>query len=214
MTGEQEAIKSVEEYVREAVQQYESGHGWSHIERVVRLAVHIRDSEAKGDKFTIELGALLHDIGDHKFALHDGPAEIKRILGSLGIDQVIIDEVVSINENISFSKGKSGGSKSDELQIVQDADRLDAMGAIGIARAFSYGGFKGREIYDPRQGFVNPPGFSDSKNSASTVHHFYDKLLVLKNLMNTATGKKLAEERHDFMVRYLEQFYREWNAGE
>ena len=214
MTGEQEAIKSVEEYVREAVQQYESGHGWSHIERVVRLAVHIRDSEAKGDRFTIELGALLHDIGDHKFALHDGPAEIRRILGSLGIDQVIIDEVVSINENISFSKGKSDGPKSDELQIVQDADRLDAMGAIGIARAFSYGGFKGREIYDPRQGFVNPPGFADSKNSASTVHHFYDKLLVLKNLMNTPTGKKLAEERHDFMVRYLEQFYREWNAGE
>jgi uncharacterized protein len=88
------------------------------------------------------------------------------------------------------------------------------MGAIGIARAFSYGGFKGREIYDPGQGFVNPPGFADSKNSASTVHHFYDKLLVLKNLMNTPTGIKLAEERHDFMVRYLEQFYREWNAGE
>lgn len=214
MPGEQEAIKSVEEYVREAVQQYESGHGWSHIERVVRLAVHIRDSEGKGDKFTVELGALLHDIGDHKFALHDGPAEIRRILGSLGIDQGVIDEVVSINENISFSKGKSDMAKSAELQIVQDADRLDAMGAIGIARAFSYGGFKGREIYDPRQGFVNPPGFADSKNSASTVHHFYDKLLVLKNLMNTPTGKKLAEERHDFMVRYLEQFYREWNAEE
>ena len=111
-------------------------------------------------------------------------------------------------------RGTSDRPKSDELQIVQDADRLDAMGAIGIARAFSYGGFKGREIYDPRQGFVNPPGFADSKNSASTVHHFYDKLLVLKNLMNTPTGRKLAEERHDFMVRYLEQFYREWNAGE
>ena len=214
MTAKPEAKKSVEEYVREAVQQYESGHGWSHIERVVRLAVHIHDCEAKGDRLTIELGALLHDIGDHKFALHDGPAEIRRILGSLGIAQVVIDEVVSINENISFSKGKSDGPKSYELQIVQDADRLDAMGAIGIARAFSYGGFKGREIYDPRQGFVNPPGYADSKNSASTVHHFYDKLLVLKNLMNTPTGRKLAEERHDFMVRYLEQFYREWNAGE
>jgi uncharacterized protein len=214
MTGKTEAIKSVEEYVREAVQQYDSGHGWSHIERVVRLAVHIHDCEAKGDKYTIELGALLHDIGDHKFAIHDGPAEIRKILGSLTIDQGVIDEVVSINENISFSKGKSDRPKSDELQIVQDADRLDAMGAIGIARAFSYGGFKGREIYDPRQGFVNLPGHADSKNSASTVHHFYDKLLVLKNLMNTPTGRKLAEERHDFMVRYLEQFYREWNAGE
>ena len=214
MTGKTEAIKSVEEYVREAVQQYDSGHGWSHIERVVRLAVHIHDRDALGDRYTVELGALLHDIGDHKFAVHDGPAEIRRILGSLRIDQGIIDEVVSINENISFSKGKSDRPKSDELQIVQDADRLDAMGAIGIARAFSYGGFKGREIYDPRQGFVNPPGLVDSKNSASTVHHFYDKLLVLKNLMNTPTGRKLAEERHDFMVRYLEQFYKEWNAGE
>ncbi len=214
MTGKSEAIKSVEDYVRKAVQQYDSGHGWSHIERVVRLALHIHDCEAKGDRYTVELGALLHDIGDHKFALHDGPAEIRRILGSLGVDQGVIDEVVSINENISFSKGKSDRPKSAELQIVQDADRLDAMGAIGIARAFSYGGFKGREIYDPGQGFVNPPGHADSKNSASTVHHFYDKLLVLKNLMNTPTGKKLAEERHDFMVRYLEQFYREWNAGE
>lgn len=214
MTGKTEAIKSVEEYVREAVQQYDSGHGWSHIERVVRLAVHIHDCEAKGDRYIVELGALLHDIGDHKFAVHDGPAEIRRILGSLMVDQGVIDEVVSINENISFSKGKSDRPKSDELQIVQDADRLDAMGAIGIARAFSYGGFKGREIYDPRQGFVNPPSLADSKNSASTVHHFYEKLLVLKNLMNTSTGRKLAEERHDFMVRYLEQFYREWNGGE
>ncbi len=142
------------------------------------------------------------------------PAGIRRILGSLGIDQGVIVEVVNINENISFSKGKSDRPKSDELQIVQDADRLDAMGAIGIARAFSYGGFKGREMYDPGQGLVNPPGLADSRNSASTVHHFYDKLLVLKNLMNTPTGRKLAEERHDFMVRYLEQFYREWNGGE
>ena len=163
MTGKTEAIKSVEEYVREAVQQYDSGHGWSHIERVVRLSLHIHDCEAKGDRYTVELGALLHDIGDHKFALHDGPAEIRRILGSLMTDQGVIDEVVSINENISFSKGNSERPKSDELQIVQDADRLDAMGAIGIARAFSYGGFKGREIYDSRQGFVNPPGHADLK---------------------------------------------------
>jgi len=214
MTGKTEAIKSVEEYVREAVQQYDSGHGWTHIERVVRLSLHIHDCEAKGDRYIVELGALMHDIGDHKFAIHDGPAEIRRILGSLSVDKDVVDEVVRINEDISFSKGKSDRPKSDELQIVQDADRLDAMGAIGIARAFSYGGFKGREIYDPRQGFVSPPGRADSKNSASTVHHFYEKLLVLKDLMNTRTGRKLAEERHDFMVRYLEQFYREWNEGE
>ena len=214
MKSEQEIINEVSDFVREAMQKHDSGHGWSHIERVVRLALHIYDCECRGDRFTIELGALMHDIGDHKFAAHDGPAEIRRLLGSLGVDQLVIDEVVNINENISFSKGKSGIVKSDELQVVQDADRLDAMGAIGIARAFSYGGFRGREIYDPQAGIAGPPGLaSSSANSASTVHHFYDKLLMLRELMNTATGRKLADERHDFMVRYLEQFFSEWNPG-
>ncbi len=212
MKSEQEIIREVSDFVREAMQKHDSGHGWSHIERVVRLALHIYDCEGLGDRFTIELGALMHDIGDHKFAAHDGPAEIRRLLGSLGVDQPVIDEVVSINENISFSKGQSGIVKSHELQIVQDADRLDAMGAIGIARAFSYGGFRGREIYDPRAGIAGPPGLaSSSTKSASTVHHFYDKLLMLRELMNTATGRKLADERHDFMVRYLDQFFREWD---
>ena len=214
MKSEQEIIRKVSDFVSEAMQKHDSGHGWSHIERVVRLALHICDCEGRGDRFTIELGALMHDIGDHKFAAHDGPAEIRRLLGSLGVDQPVIDEVVSINENISFSKGQSVIVKSDELQIVQDADRLDAMGAIGIARAFSYGGFRGREIYDPRAGIAGPPGLaSSSTKSASTVHHFYDKLLMLRELMNTATGRKLADERHDFMVRYLEQFFSEWNSG-
>jgi len=214
MKSEQEIIKEVSDFVKEAMQKHDSGHGWSHIERVVRLALHIYDGEGRGDRFTIELGALMHDIGDHKFAAHDGPAEIRRLLGSLRVDQSVIDEVVNINENISFSKGKSDIVKSDDLQIVQDADRLDAMGAIGIARAFSYGGFRGREIYDPRAGIAGPPGLaSSSTNSASTVHHFYDKLLMLRELMNTATGRKLADERHDFMVRYLEQFFSEWNSG-
>lgn len=212
MKSEQEIIREVSDFVREAMEKHDSGHGWSHIERVVRLALHIYDCEGLGDRFTIELGALMHDIGDHKFAAHDGPAEIRRLLGSLGVDQPVIDEVVSINENISFSKGQSGIVKSHELQIVQDADRLDAMGAIGIARAFSYGGFRGREIYDPRAGIAGPPGLaSSSTKSASTVHHFYDKLLMLRELMNTATGRKLADERHDFMVRYLDQFFREWD---
>jgi len=195
------------------MQQHDTGHGWSHIERVVRLALHIQGCEGKGDRFTVELGALMHDIGDSKFAAHDGPAEIRRLLGSLAVDASVTEEVVSINENISFSKGSHDVVKSDELQIVQDADRLDAIGAIGIARAFGYGGFRGREIYDPRAGLAGQPGLaSSSKNSASTVHHFYDKLLMLRELMNTATGRKLADERHDFMVKYLEQFFREWNT--
>lgn len=207
-------IKVVESFVREAVTSHDSGHGWLHIERVVRLAMHIHDMEKAGDGFTIELGALLHDIGDYKFAAHDGPAEIQRLLGSLEVESDIIREVVNINEYISYSKKSQQSSKSNELMIVQDADRLDAMGAIGIARAFNYGGFKGREIYDPREGFVNPPGMADSRHSASTIHHFYDKLLLLKDLMNTTTGRKLAEERHLFMVRYLEQFYSEWDPGD
>jgi len=213
MKSEEEIITEVSDFVREAMQQHDSGHGWFHIERVVRLALAIYESEGRGDRFTIELGALMHDVGDHKFAAHDGPAEIRRLLGSLGVDTRVTDEVVNINENISFSKGSHDVVKSDELQIVQDADRLDAIGAIGIARAFGYGGFRGREIYDPRAGLAGQPGLaSSSKNSASTVHHFYDKLLMLRELMNTATGRKLADERHDFMVKYLEQFFREWNT--
>jgi len=215
MKSEQEIIRKVSDFVSEAMQKHDSGHGWSHIERVVRLAMHIQECEGKGDRFTVELGALMHDIGDHKFAAHDGPAEIRRLLGSLGADAFVTGEVVNINENISFSKGKNNIAKSDELQIVQDADRLDAMGAIGIARAFNYGGFKGREIYDPHAGYTTPlTPANNSRNSASTVHHFYDKLLVLRDLMNTPTGRKLAEERHEFMVRYLDQFFREWNPSE
>jgi uncharacterized protein len=212
MKSEQDVIREVVNYVREAVELHDSGHGWPHIERVVKLALYIRRCEGRGNRFTIELGALLHDIGDHKFATHDGPAEIRRLLGKMGVDEKIIHEVIIINENISFSKGKHKMPKSVELQIVQDADRLDAMGAIGIARAFNYGGFRGNEIYDPRSGLnVSPGHLSDSSRSASTVHHFYDKLLLLRDLMNTPAGRKLADERHDFMVRYLEQFFREWN---
>ncbi len=214
MMSEMEIIEAVTGYVSEAMKTHDSGHGWLHIERVVRLALHIHECEQQGNRFCIELGALMHDVGDHKFAAHDGPAEIRRLLGGFGVDPRIIDEVVSINEKISFSKGIRNPAASIELQIVQDADRLDAMGAIGIARAFNHGGFKGNEIYDPRERLSDPPLLSASRpRSVSTVHHFYDKLLLLKDLMNTPTGKKLAGERHDFMVRYLDQFFREWNSG-
>jgi uncharacterized protein len=215
MITEREIINEVSDFVREAVRHYDSGHGWSHIERVVRLALYIHECEGRGDRFTVELAALLHDVGDHKFAVHDGPAEIRALLGKLGVKESVTEEVVSINEKISFSKGPATGPKSDELQIVQDADRLDAMGAVGIARAFSYGGFKGRELYDPRAGLPGQPGVSSSsRNSASTIHHFHDKLLLLRNLMNSATGRRLADERHDFMLSFLSQFMREWDQGE
>lgn len=214
MRSDQEIIASVTEFVREAVKTHDSGHGWTHIERVVRLALHILDCEGRGDRLTVELGALMHDVGDHKFSAHDGPAEIRRVLGSLEVDREVIDKVVLINEAISFSKGRKPDPESIELQIVQDADRLDAMGAVGIARAFNYGGFKGNDIYDPRVKITNPPLMSGtSSHSASTVHHFYDKLLLLRDLMNTPTGRRLANERHDYMVRYLDQFFNEWNQG-
>ena len=210
MEKSEEFIQAVEDFVRKAMEGHDSGHRWSHVERVVRLSLYIHDCEKTGNRLTIELGALLHDIGDHKFGMHDGPEEIKKLLGSLGVDKEIIDEVISINNNISFSKRTASMEKSNELMIVQDADRLDAMGAVGIARAFSYGGFKGREIYDPKVGYINPVNFNSAlRSSTSTIHHFYEKLLILKDLMNTATGKRLAAGRHDFMVRYLEQFYRE-----
>ncbi|HUW93973.1 MAG TPA: HD domain-containing protein [Bacteroidales bacterium] len=215
MAENDKIIEAVEGFVKGVVTGHDSGHGWSHIERVVRLALHIHDIEKTGNRLIIELGALLHDVGDHKFATHDGPAEIRKLLINLEVDEEIINEVVSINERISFSKGDHHSFKSDELKIVQDADRLDAMGAIGIARAFNYGGFKGREIYDPKERYVNPGNFEAGRSaSTGTVNHFYEKLLLLKNLMNTTTGIKLAEERHAFMVRYLEQFYREWDPGD
>lgn len=213
MKSEKDIAREVVNYVREESGKHDSGHGWSHIERVVRLSTYIHSCESRGDRFIIELGALLHDIGDHKFAVHDGPYEVSRLLNSLGVSENTIHEVVMINENISFSKGRHTMPKSDELQIVQDADRLDAMGAIGIARAFNYGGFKGNEIYDPEIGLANSQGHvTTSSRSVSTVHHFYDKLLLLRDLMNTTTGRKLANERHEFMIRYLEQFFREWNT--
>ncbi|MCU0459636.1 MAG: HD domain-containing protein [Bacteroidales bacterium] len=214
MKDERKILDEVSRFVMEAMQKHDSGHGWTHIERVVRIALHIHSAEGRGDRLTVELGALLHDVGDHKFEAHDGPDEIRRLLGGLGVSSSVIDAVVNINQNISFSKGMRPDPGSVELQIVQDADRLDAMGAVGIARAFNYGGFKGNDIYDPRVKITDPPLLAGtSSRSVSTIHHFYDKLLLLRDLMNTPTGRKLADERHEYMVRYLDQFFREWNEG-
>lgn len=214
MKDEKTVIDEVIRFVMEAMEKHDSGHGWTHIERVVRLALHIHEREGRGDRLTVELGALLHDVGDHKFVAHDGPEEIRRLLGGLGVSSRVIDEVVNINENISFSNGRRSGPGSVELQIVQDADRLDAMGAIGIARAFNYGGFRGNDIYDPRVKITDPPILAGtSSRSVSTIHHFYDKLLLLRDLMNTSTGRMLADERHNYMVSYLKQFFLEWKEG-
>jgi uncharacterized protein len=193
-------IKQVEEFVKKSITQHDGGHDWYHLDRVRNMALHLQSAENKGDRFIVEIAALLHDIDDNKFSKSEFPETEEKItsfLKSLDIEDGIINEVVFINKNISFSKGLKPKNISPEFMIVQDADRLDAIGAIGIARAFNYGGFRNNPIYDPEG------------SSPSTIKHFYDKLLKLKELMNTDTGRKLAFERHEFLEIFLIQFFKE-----
>ena len=210
-------IAQTTEFVKQKLQDAEGGHDWFHIERVLKNASKIAEGE-EVDQFVVELGALLHDIADYKF--HDGneflgPEIARKFLMAKDVPENIIEHVENIIKWISFKGGNEAQQfSSPELAVVQDADRLDALGAIGIARTFNYGGFKGRAIFDP----AIPPNLNMSKeeykkSSAPTVNHFYEKLLLLKDRMNTETGKKLAEERHQFMLNFLEQFYSEWGLA-
>lgn len=203
-------------YVKETLQNAEGGHDWFHIERVYKNSLNIAASE-EADLLVVKLGALLHDIADSKFHGGDdtvGPAKARKFLETQKVSEEIIDHVVKIIENISFKGGNVQQQfRSMELDIVQDADRLDALGAIGIARTFNYGGFKNRPLYDPEI----KPNLNMSKEEykaslAPTINHFYEKLLLLKERMNTATGKKIAEHRHAFMEVFLDQFYAEWDG--
>ncbi len=211
MKDKEEIIRQVSERVTGLMKGHDSGHGWSHIERVRRMALTICRQEERGDPFTVELAALLHDVGDHKFAMYDAPSEIEKLLVSLEVCRETTEKVITINQNISFSKGRKASAEEIELQIVQDADRLDAMGAIGIARAFNYGGWAGNEIFDPEIPLpASPRRNRPGERSFSTIHHFYDKLLQLKDMMNTRSGRVMAEERHAFMLSFLSRFVREW----
>lgn len=203
-------------FVKQQLHNAEGGHDWFHIERVYKNALLIA-SEEVCDLQVVKLGTLLHDIADSKF--HDGdetigPKIARDFLETQNVSTEIINHVIAIIENISFKGGNfEKNFSSKELEIVQDADRLDALGAIGIARTFNYGGFKNRAIYDPNI----QPNLSMSKeeyknSDAPTLNHFYEKLLLLKDKMNTKTGKKLAQNRHDFMIRFLAQFYAEWEG--
>ncbi len=203
-------------FVKETLKNAEGGHDWFHIERVYNSAKEISKSE-NVNLFVVELSALLHDIADSKF--HNGdetiaPKIIRQFLAEQKVTSEISNHVISIVENISF-KGGNFQQKfhSKELAVVQDADRLDAIGAVGIARCFSYGGYKERALYDPE---IKPNLHmtkEEYKNStAPSINHFYEKLLLLKNKMNTESGKKIAEERHLFMQQFLDQFYNEWNG--
>ncbi|MCW3127557.1 MAG: phosphohydrolase [Bacteroidetes bacterium] len=211
-----EKINKTVGYVQAELANAEGGHDWHHIYRVWNTAKEIASHE-QCDILIVELAALLHDIADSKFNGGDeeiGPRKAEQFLTSIEIDKDTISHVVSIIRNISFKGGKEAKAFSSvELDVVQDADRLDAIGAIGIARAFNYGGYKGRALYDP----AVPPNMNMSKeeyknSSAPTINHFYEKLLLLKDKMNTETGKKMAQQRHDFMINFLEQFYEEWEG--
>ena len=213
MMNKPEIINKTVQFVRTTLQNAEGGHDWWHIHRVHTNAKLIAASE-NCDLLTVELAALLHDIADSKFHNGDeeiGPAIAGDFLRSLNVDEHVINHVQQIIRHISFKSGFDKLSfQSPELSIVQDADRLDAIGAIGIARAFNYCGFKGREIYNPEI----KPNLSMSKEeykntTAPSINHFYEKLLLLKDKMNTVTGKKLAEQRHAFMETYLQQFFME-----
>jgi uncharacterized protein len=200
-------------FVRQTLHDAEGGHDWWHINRVWNNAKLIAQTE-RADSLIVELGALLHDIADSKFHNGDeeiGPKTAGDFLKDNNVDEETIHHVQQIIRHISFKSGfDKAGFKSIELDIVQDADRLDALGAIGIARAFNYGGFKGREIYNPEiKPNLNMTKEEYKNSSAPSINHFYEKLLLLKDKMNTKTGKKLAEQRHNFMLNYLEQFYSE-----
>lgn len=203
-------------FVKKQLQDAEGGHDWFHIERVYKNAMQIAVDETC-DLTVVKLGALLHDIADSKF--HQGDEEIgaktaRIFLESENVSEEIMEHVIQIIKNISFQGGNFEKTfSSKELEIVQDADRLDALGAIGIARTFNYGGFKNRAIYNPNIA----PKLNMSKeeykiSDAPTLNHFYEKLLLLKDQMNTETGKKLAQERHRFMETFLSQFYAEWEG--
>ncbi len=209
-------IEQTEAFVKEQLQNAEGGHDWWHVLRVWNMAKTIAKKE-EADLFIVQLGALLHDIADSKF--HDGDEEIgpqKAVdfLKTLNVEEETISHIKNIIANISFKNELDSKSfSSPELDIIQDADRLDAIGAIGIARAFNYGGFKNRELYNPGVSPNLEMSKEEYKKSiAPTINHFYEKLLLLKDKMKTQTGKKLAQDRHAFMQKYLEQFYAEWEG--
>ena len=207
-------LKETEFFVKSVLEGDSSGHDWWHIHRVRTLALMIAKSEGT-DLFLVELAALLHDVDDWKLVGNEFEEQkAKNWLRSCGIEHQVVERICTIIEGVSFKgAGVNTSTKDPECKVLQDADRLDAMGAIGIARTFAYGGSRGRGIYDPD---IPPEIHTDfqnyKKSSTPTINHFYEKLLLLKDQMQTATGRVLAEQRHEFMLLFLNQFYSEWNG--
>lgn len=209
-------INNTVEFVKEKLEGAEAGHDWYHIERVWKLSKKIAEAE-NCNHGVVELSALLHDIADPKFHNGDETLALKisrEFLESQQVSEDIIEQVLFVIKNISFkNRGEAPSELPIELKIVQDADRIDAIGAIGIGRTFNFGGFKNNPMYDPEL----PPSLNMSKeeykkSNGTTINHFYEKLLLLKDLMNTKKGRELAQQRHDFMLTFLDQFYKEWNV--
>lgn len=205
-------------FVKKELKGAEAGHDWFHIERVYKNALNLLKTE-QANRQVVLLGALLHDIADSKFHNGDesiGPEKACEFMSVIGIDDEIKNHVVQIIKNISFKGGNlKKNFHSKELDVVQDADRLDAIGAIGIARTFNYGGFKNTPLYDPDiapQMQMTKEEYK--KHNGTTINHFYEKLLLLKDLMNTETGKKIAINRHEYMEGFLKQFFAEWEGSD
>ncbi|AXG69137.1 putative hydrolase [Kordia sp. SMS9] len=214
--SKEEIIQKTIVFVKETLANAEGGHDWFHIERVYKNALLIAKEETV-DVFIVSLGALLHDIADSKFHHGDetiGPKVARNFLESVAVAEADIVHVENIISNISFKGGNFEQQfRSPELDVIQDADRLDAIGAIGIARCFNYGGFKDRKLYDPAIApNLNMSKAEYKKSTTPTINHFYEKLLLLKDKMNTKTGQKIAEQRHVFMEQFLAQFFAEWNG--
>jgi uncharacterized protein len=215
--SKEQIIENTIQFVKDTLQGAEGGHDWFHIERVYNNAKLIAKGE-NVDLFIVQLGTLLHDIADAKFYDGDesvGPKKARAFLESQKVDEETIVHVENIIKYISFKSSLSSEKlfTSPELSVVQDADRLDAIGAIGIARCFNYGGFKNRVLYDPSiPSNLNMTKEEYKKSASPTINHFYEKLLLLKDKMNTETGKRIASDRHSYMEGFLQQFFDEWNG--
>ncbi|MBI3340525.1 MAG: HD domain-containing protein [Chloroflexi bacterium] len=213
--NQNEIIEKTARYIQKEFRDDSSGHDWWHIYRVWKNAMNICGHE-QANRFVVQMAALLHDLDDWKFNPDgdESPARAKAWLEQCGVDEAVSKQVVEIIAHLSF-KGAGVENKIDTIEgmIVQDADRLDAIGAVGVGRAFAYGGYKGRPLYDPDSPPQAHRSFEQYKNSRSaTINHFYEKLLLLKDRMNTPAAKRMAEERHDFMLKFLDQFMREWDG--
>lgn len=213
---QEDILTAIRDHVRNHLEGEGSGHDWWHIVRVRNTAVHLGKLEG-ADLLTVELTALLHDIADWKF--HDGdetigPKVAREIMEKHGVEATVVDHVCTIIANMSYHSTLEGKVvESIEGKVVQDADRLDAIGAIGIARTFAYGGHKGHPLHNPDlkpRKEMRKEDYLNEKNT--TINHFYEKLLLLKDKMNTQAAKDVAQQRHAYMQEYLEQFYAEWNG--